>query len=139
MEGKGLPLAFLTTSATSSERDQVQHLLNRVSVCKGRGRPKRCPKEIHADRGYDSKKLRDFLRAKGLRLVIGRRVWKDRKKAPGRKIAASDFRWKIESCFSWLQRRYHRLNVRWERRIKYWEVFLQLSLIMTWVNKLILG
>ena len=139
IEGNGLPLALVATSAASSERDQVSVLLGRVRVYKGYGRPKKCPHEIHADRGYDSKALRIFLRNKGLRPVISKRVWKNRKQSRGRKIPPSTFRWKVERCFSWLQRRFRRLTVRWERRLRYWEGFLQLSVVMLWVDKMISG
>jgi len=73
-EGNRLPLAVTSTQASASEREQVIELLEQVSVCSGRGRPRSNPKEIHADKGYDSKKLRQVLRKKGIRPVIPKRV-----------------------------------------------------------------
>jgi len=139
VDGNGMPLSISATPASGSERDQVSTLLNRVKVYHGYGRPKRCPKEIHADKGYDSKALRVFLRAKGVKPVIPKRAWKARKQPPGRKAAISTSRWQVERCFSWMQRKYRRLVARWERRSTYWEGFLQLSVIMIWVDKLICG
>ena len=74
VEGGGMPLSTIVTGAAGNERDQISKLFNRVKVYHAYGRPKRCPKEIHGDKGYDSRALRIFLRSKGLRPVISRRV-----------------------------------------------------------------
>jgi len=139
VDGNGMPLAFVSTSAATSEQAQVSKLFQRVRVYSGYGRPKRCPKEIHADKGYDSKALRVFLRSKGIRPVIPRRRWKSRKQPPGPKVPPSKDRWKVERCFAWMQRRFRRLAVRWERRARYWEGFWQLGIVMMWVNVLLCG
>src|SRR5580700_5966448 len=46
-------------------------------------------------------------------------------------------RWKVERGISWLQRKYRRLVVRWERRMKYWEGFLGLGILLYWVRELV--
>ena len=46
-------------------------------------------------------------------------------------------RWKVERAISWMQRKYRRLVVRWERRIKYWECFLGLGILLYWVRELV--
>lgn len=139
VEGNGMPLSALSTGANGNERDQVSKLFDRVRIYHGYGRPKRCPNEIHADKGYDAKILRIFLRTKGVRPVIPRRTWKGKKKTPGRKVPPSESRWKVERCFAWMQRKFRRLTVRWERREKYWNGFLQLAVIMIWVDRIIYG
>jgi transposase len=137
VDGNGMPLSATTTPASGSEREQVSPLLERVKVYHGYGRPKRCPKEIHADKGYDSKALRIFLRSKGLRPVIPKRTWRARKQPSGKKVAGSTSRWQVERCFAWMQRKYRRLVARWERRDLYWNGFLQLSIIMIWLERLV--
>ena len=139
VDGNGMPLSVSSTSASGSERDQVSVLLYRVRVYHGYGRPRRCPHEIHADKGYDSRVLRIFLRAKGIRPVIPKRTWKEKRRSVGRRIPASKSRWNVERCFSWMQRKYRRLVARWERRNSYWEGFLELAIIMIWVDRLICG
>lgn len=139
VEGNGMPLSTVSTGAAGNERDNVSNLFDRVHVYHGYGRPKRCPIEIHADKGYDSRALRIFLRSKGIRPVIPKRTWKNRRQPPGRRIPRSKSRWKVERCFAWMQRRFRRLVVRWERRSKYWNGFLQLAVIMIWIDKLIYG
>lgn len=138
-DGFGMPLSIIPTGAGGSERDQVAKLFERIRIYHGYGRPRHYTREVHADKGYDSKALRIFLRGKGIRPVIPRRVWSSRKQARGRKPPKSHDRWKVERCFSWMQRKYRRLVVRWERRARYWEGFIQLGVIMMWVDKLICG
>jgi len=46
-------------------------------------------------------------------------------------------RWVVERAISWLQRKFRRVAVRWEREPKYWEGFLHLALIFFWTQKLL--
>ena len=137
VDNNGMPLAARTTPASSSEQNEVIDLLEsaRVPNPKG-GRPKSCPKELQADRGYDSQKLREQIRSKGVRPIIPRRIWKGRKKRRGRKPPACKDRFKVERFFSWLQRKYRRLCIKWERRALYYDAFLNLAIIMIWTNLL---
>ena len=139
VEGNGMPLSATITGAGGSERDQVACLFAKVRIYHGYGKPKRYTREAHADKGYDSKLLRIFLRSKGVRPVIPRRVWSSRKQPAGRKPPVSHDRWKVERCFAWMQRKFRRLVVRWERCLKYWEGLIQLGVVMMWVDKLICG
>jgi len=139
VDGKGMPLAAISTPASASERGEVSKLLKQVKVRSKRGKPRSCPKEIHADKGYDSKALRKFLRRKGIRPVISRRKWPNAKQPSGPKVATSQSRWTIERTFSWIQRKFRRLVSRWERKTLYWTAFLSLCIIMMWIDKLICG
>jgi hypothetical protein len=51
-------------------------------------------------------------------------------------VVIEKHRWKVERGISWLQRKYRRLVVRWERRAKYWEGFLTLGIFLFWVKNL---
>jgi len=39
------------------------------------------------------------------------------------------WRWQVERAISWLQQKFRRVVVRWERQAKYWKGFLNFSLI----------
>ena len=139
VEGNGMPLSITVTGAGGNEREQVSCLFAKIHVYHGYGKPRRYTREAHADKGYDSKSLRIFLRSKGIRPVITRRMWSSRRQPVGRKPPVSHDRWKVERCFAWIQRKFRRLVVRWERRLKYWEGLLQLGIVMMWIDKLICG
>jgi len=134
-----MALAVTSTRASASEREQVPKLLEQVKVRNGRGRPKSNPKEIHADKGYDARHLRQSLRNRGIRPVIAKRVWPNAKRTPGPKVASSAIRWIVERSFAWLQRKFRRIVNRWERRSSYWNAFLALSIVMLWIDKIIYG
>jgi transposase len=138
-EKEGKPLSVISTGAAESERGQVISLLDTVQVHTGKpGRPNKVPHALQADKGYDSKELRQALRKRGIAPMISRRSWPDRKAPRGRPPAKPVDRWKAERTFSWLQRKFRRLVVRWERKNKYWEGFILFALCIFWVNLLIL-
>ena len=139
VEGNGMALAVISTRASAGEREQVPKLLKQVKVRNGKGRPRSNPKEIHPDKGYDSKAMRQSLRKKGIRPVIAKRVWPNARKAPGSKVAPSKVRWVVERGFAWLQRKFRRVVNRWERKSSFWNAFLLLSVVMLWIDKVIYG
>lgn len=73
-----------------------------------RGRPRRRPRELLADRGYDHDKYRRLLRERGIEPLIGRRLT-EHGSGLGR------HRWVVERTFAWLHN-FKRLLVRYERR-----------------------
>jgi Transposase DDE domain len=132
-----MPLSKSTTSANQSEQREVIGLLERVKINKGKGRPKSCPKVLQGDKGYDSQALRNELRCKGVKPAIPRRIWKDRAQRAGRKPPKPVDRFKVERSFSWLQRKFRRLCVRWERRRTFFNGFLKIGIAWMSLEKLI--
>jgi transposase len=95
-------------------------LLDRVPPVRGRpGRPRRRPKLLLADRGYDHDKYRRLVRARGITPVIARRQT-EHGSGLGRE------RWVVERSFAWLHQR-RRLLVRYDRRADIHEAFLALA------------
>jgi IS5 family transposase len=134
-----MPLATRTTPAHGDERAQVIPLLDTLHVRTGkRGRPRKRPKVLAADKGYDAKDLRRCLRQRGIRPQIPKRVWK-RRKLRGRPIKKDVPRFQAERTFAWVQRKYRRLVVRWERLAACFNAFLAIALIHIWIHRLIVG
>lgn len=70
-DGDGLPTGLRLASASLHEVKLTVPVLETVRVPRqGRGRPKRRPEELVADRAYDSKRLREWLRSKGIKPTI---------------------------------------------------------------------
>ena len=137
VDGNGSPVALTSTAANRDERQQVEPLLDRVHA-----RMKSVQERLgkipifEADKGYDGDELRHML--------LKRHVfpWICRRKKPGKtaeKIEATlkRMRWKVERAISWLQRKFRRLAVRWERRTRYWRGFLTFALITFWIDRLL--
>lgn len=137
-EGNGMPLANCTTPANGSETEQVIPLLERVKIRTNQpGRPRKRVKVLAADKGYDSKEKRATLCKRGIRPQFPKWVWKT-KKNRGRPIKISVPRFQQERCFSWFQRKYRRLVVRWERISNCFNAFLFLATIHIWINRILL-
>lgn len=132
---EGMPLSAVTTAANEDERKQVGPLLEKIEVKTGRpGRPPKKPKRIAGDKGYDSQELRELLKRKGIRPQIPRK--RNAKKKRGRPVGMNAPRFQVERTFSWLQRKFRRLVVRWERLPYCFNSFLSLGIIFMWVQRL---
>jgi Transposase DDE domain len=70
VEGNGLPLGFHLDSATRAEAKLAEQTLDTIRVARPRGRPKRRPDKLVADRGYDSSAFREALRRRGIGMRI---------------------------------------------------------------------
>ena len=86
---------------------------------KRRGRPRKRPMKLHADKGYDYPRCRRALRARSIIPRIARRGIESRERL-GR------YRWVVERTLSWLNR-FRRLKVRYERRADIHQAFLSLG------------
>jgi transposase len=86
------------------------------------GAPRRKPKYLLADRGYDSEAHREQLRRRGIEPVIGKRN-------TGHGSGLGKFRWPVERTISWLHQ-FRRLRSRWEKLPQMHDAFLQLGCAM---------
>ncbi|MFC4905119.1 transposase [Kocuria oceani] len=74
---------------------------------RGRGRPRRRPVKLHADKAYDNKRVRRYLCRRGITARIAR-IGVDSSERRGR------HRWVVERTMSWLLA-FRRLAVRYDR------------------------
>jgi Transposase DDE domain len=137
--GDGMPLAPHTTPAKGDERAQVMPRLDAVQGrTSTRGRPCTRLNVLATDTGDDAKALRQWLRQRGLRAQIPKRVWTI-KNTRGRPLKKTVPRFPAERTFAWFQEKYRRLVVRWERMAACFEAFLAIACIHIWVHRLIVG
>jgi hypothetical protein len=67
-------LAIALTGAHVHDSKVFEDLIDSIVPVKGkRGRPRRRPEKLHADKGYDSPRCRRFLRKRGIKARIARR------------------------------------------------------------------
>jgi transposase len=139
-DGNGLPIGLDLARANHHEVKLAVPALQTVWVPRrGRGRPKQRPKELVADRAYDSKRLRQWLRSKGIKPTIplyARRARKHPKRGRPVKVGPSYAdRWKVERTFAWLGN-FRRLLVRHERYLTNFRAFLLVALILISLRRL---
>jgi len=83
------------------------------------GRPRKRPRKLHADKGYDFPRCRKALRKRGIKARIARRgVDSSERLGRHRRV--------VERTLAWLAR-YRRLAVRYERRADIHEALLHLG------------
>ena len=121
-----MPLAATLTGGKRNDVTQLLPLLHAVPPIRGRvGRPRRKPRMLVADRGYDHDTYRRLLRARGVRPLIARR-------GTLHGSGLGRWRWPVERTVAWLHQ-YRRLRVRWERRADTHEGFLKLAVsLISW-------
>jgi transposase len=108
------------TAGNRNDITQLLPLLDRVKPVRGRrGRPRKRPDQVIADRGYDSNKHRRALRQRGIKPVIARR---ETEHGSGLGV----YRWVIERSFSWLHQ-FRRLRTRYERDPEMHEAIIHLG------------
>ena len=70
VDGNGLPIGLHLDSAQPHELPLAAATLQTISVPQKRGRPKTRPKEVVADKAYDSADFRRKLRRRGIKPTI---------------------------------------------------------------------
>lgn len=126
VDAKGKPLALTTTPANCDERKQVEPLLDKL--------PK-TPACLYADKGYDATWLRWHLqKCRGIEPFISKRV---RPKPDIPEAITQNHRWVVERTFAWYQRKFRRINIKWERKAAPWKGFLDAAFIFYWLQQLV--
>ena len=117
------------TGANVHDPKVLTELVDSIVPVRGkRGRPRKRPGKLHADKGYDFPGCRGFLRERGIRPRIARRGVETSEKL-------GCYRWVVERTLAWLAR-YRRLTIRYERRADIHEAFLLLACSLVCFNRL---
>lgn len=117
----GVPLAVAVTAANRHDSRLLEPMLDAIPPLHTgrRGRPRRRPAKLHADKGYDYRRCRDACVRRGIKHRIARRGIE-----PNDRLGRH--RWVVERTFAWLAR-YRRLTIRYERLVAMHRAFLHLG------------
>jgi len=122
----------LQASLTGGNRNDVTQLMPLIQdippVRGRRGRPRRRPDTVYADRAYDHDKYRKQVRAVGVTPVIARR-------GTEHGSGLGQYRWVVEQTFALLHW-FRRLRIRWEIRDDIHEAFLRLACAIICLRRL---
>ena len=69
-EGHGKPMTFVLTPGQRHEATAFEQLMEQGAVKRPRGRPRLRPRRVVGDKGYSSRKIRQYLRRRGVRVTI---------------------------------------------------------------------
>jgi transposase len=113
-----VPLGATTTAANVPDVTALPEVVDAVPTVRGRrGRAKRRPKKLYADRAYDSDRRR--MRRRGIDPHFVRR------RTP-HGSGLGKHRWPVERLFAWLHR-FRRLRLRTDRSDGMHDAFLKLA------------
>lgn len=74
VDRRGIPLAIGLTAANRPDATVFEALLEAIEPIKGRrGRPRRRPAKLHADKGDDVRHCRRYLHRRGIKVRIARK------------------------------------------------------------------
>lgn len=80
--------------------------MTQIVIPQRRGRPRTRPKQVAGDKGYDARRIRDWLRQRGIRPVIPPRKRLGRRR-PGRPVSYDRLAYRarnvVERCIGWLK------------------------------------
>jgi transposase len=108
----------------------VEPVLENITPIKGagRGRPRRRPVIFHADKAYDNRRVRRYLRRRGIKARIAR-IGVESKERLGR------HRWVVERTMSWMHG-YRKLATRHDRTATTLTALATLAITITGMRKL---
>jgi transposase len=107
-EAGGLPLSVIMSAANTNDSTMFEAVLDDIPAIRmPTGRRRRRPDKVHADKAYDHRRCRAYLRRRGIRPRIARRMVESSTRL-GR------HRWTIERTGAWLGG-WRRLRIRYER------------------------
>jgi transposase len=129
VDARGIPLKALLTGANVHETRAFEPLLDGIApIRRPRGRPRKRPEKLHADKAYDIPRCHAHLRGRRIKDRIARKGV-DSSERLGR------HRWVVERTFAWLSQ-FSRLTIRYERRADIHEAFLTLGCVLICWNYL---
>ena len=127
MDRGGIPLTVGLSAANTSDPTTLATMVDAIPPIRGkRGRPRRRPDKLHADKAYNSAANRAALRRRHILPRLARKGIESKERL-GR------YRWVAERTLAWLHA-FRRLAVRYERRADIHEAFLRLGAALTCFN-----
>jgi len=85
---------------------------------------------VYADKGYDSKTIREYLRNRKITDCIPNRNFKTRTNKSGDQSKYNKTRFAVERFFAWLKCGFHRTRIRYERIADNYLAFVNIASIM---------
>ncbi|MFT7721390.1 MAG: IS5 family transposase [Roseateles sp.] len=127
---QGIPLMFCVTGANRHDSVVFEQLIDALPDVRGkRGKPRRWPDKLHADKGYDFARCREHLKRRGIQDRIARRGIE-------RNDRLGCHRWVVERTHAWLAA-FGKLRVRFERSVHTHVALLSLACSVICVRALI--
>ena len=124
-------MTFVVTAGQRHERVVFEQVMEQGAVKRcGRGRPRLRPQRVVADKGYSSRKIRRYLRRRGIRYTSPRKQNECRTGPFDRQRYRE--RNRVERLINRLKQ-FRRVATRYEKRAVYYKGMLTLAAILLWL------
>jgi transposase len=124
-------MTFVLTAGERHETTKLEALMEQGAVKRvGRGRPKVRPKRVLGDKGYSSRKIRHYLKRRGIGYTIPRRRNETRTGPFNRTLYKE--RNRIERLINRLKQ-FRRVATRYEKRAANFLAMVTLAAILLWL------
>jgi transposase len=124
-------MVVVVSAGQRHESRFVDALMERGAVKRpGRGRPRLRPNRVAGDKGYSYRRVRQYLRRRGIGAVIPTRV--DQRRNPRFDRLAYRERNRVERLFNRLKQ-FRRIATRYEKRAANYLAMLTLGAILLWL------
>jgi transposase len=136
----GIPLGVALSGGQRSDHAFVEQALDDVSIPQRRGRPRTRPELLMADKGYDSRAFRQYLRSRGIGSNIPMRALPEGKKRrqrgpkPGFDRKLYKERNIIERLIGWLKQ-CRRIATRYEKNANAFLAMIKVAFIRFYLCK----
>ena len=125
-------MVILISAGQRNERSVFEALMETGAVKRaGRGRPRLRPERVVGDKGYSGKKIRDYLRKRGIGAVIARQ--KNEKRKGRFDKEAYRKRNVVERAINRLKQ-FRRVATRYEKRAANYWAMLVIAAIVLWAS-----
>ena len=129
-EGQGKPMTFVLTPGQRHEATAFAQLMEQGAVKRpGCGRPRLRPRRVVGDKGYSSRKIRQYLRRRGIRMTIPHK--QHERRGPFDR-AIYRLRNLVERLINQLKQ-FRRVATRYEKRGVNYHAMLLLAAIKLWL------
>ncbi len=128
----GKPVTFVLTPGQQHEATVFEQLMTGGMVKRpGGGRPRVRPKRVCGDKGYSSRKIRSYLRRRGIRYTIPRKR-NERRTGPFDKVLYR-LRNRVERLINRLKQ-FRRIATRYEKKAENYMAMLHIASILLWLK-----
>ncbi|WP_374202309.1 IS5 family transposase [Streptomyces sp. MW-W600-10] len=138
-DGQGWPLSFTITGGNVNDCTQFEPVMARIAIKRnGPGRPRTRPDRVAGDKGYSSRKIRAYLRRRGIACTIPERTdqisgRRRRGETPCR-LDRTAYRRRnvVERCFNKLKQN-KALATRYDKRAHHYQALVTLACLRLWL------
>jgi len=126
VDSNGLPVSIVLSSANEHDSSRFIDVMKNLDRCLDDDSIEQIV-SAYADKGYDAKYIREYLKSRNIKDCIPYRNFKTRSKTNKN---YNKTRYVVERFFAWLKCGFHRTRIRYERLAENYLAFLNIASIM---------